>query len=77
MTEPTTLLNPLQTAARLPYAALVDGIISLLADDFVQVPQRLVQPLAGGGSLFVMPAVDKEVAITKLISFTPDCRSGR
>ena len=71
MTESTTLLSPRQTAERLPYAALVDGIIRLLADDFVQVPERLVQPLAGGGSLFVMPAVDREVAITKLISFTP------
>lgn len=71
MTESTILLTPLQTAARLPYPALLDSIVSLLADDFAQVPQRLVQPLAGGGSLFVMPAMDQEVAITKLISFTP------
>ena len=71
MFESTTLLTPLQTAARLPYPALLDAIFRLLADDFVQVPQRLVQPLAGGGSLFVMPAMDREVAIIKLISFTP------
>ena len=71
MFESTTLLTPLQTAARLPYPALLDAIFRLLADDFVQVPQRLVQPLAGGGSLFVMPAMDQEVAIIKLISFTP------
>ena len=71
MTESTILLNPLQTAARLPYPALLDKLVQLLADDSVQVPARLVQPLAGGGSLFVMPAMDREVAITKLISFTP------
>ena len=71
MFESTTLLTPLQTAARLPYSALLDAIFRLLADDFVQVPKRLVQPLAGGGSLFVMPAMDQEVAIIKLISFTP------
>jgi ornithine cyclodeaminase len=35
------------------------------------VPARLVQPLPGGGSLFVMPALDGNVAITKLITFTP------
>lgn len=34
-------------------------------------PPRLVQALAGGGSLFVMPAFDSQVAITKLITFTP------
>lgn len=71
MTESTTLLPPLQTAARLPYPALVAEIVRLLGDVSVRVPQRLVQALAGGGSLFVMPAMDKEVAITKLISFTP------
>ena len=43
----------------------------LLADASVQVPQRLVQPLPGGGSLFVMPALDGRIAITKLITFTP------
>jgi ornithine cyclodeaminase len=37
----------------------------------VQVPPRLVQPLPGGGSLFVMPALDARLAITKLITFTP------
>ena len=43
----------------------------LLADATVQVPERLVQPLPGGGSLFVMPALDGRIAITKLITFTP------
>jgi len=30
-----------------------------------------VQALPGGGSLFVMPALDRRIAITKLISYTP------
>lgn len=60
------------TAARLPYAALAAEIAALLNDRAVQVPPRLVQALAGGGSLFVMPALDARIAITKLISFTPD-----
>ncbi|NMM13523.1 MAG: delta(1)-pyrroline-2-carboxylate reductase family protein [Rhodoferax sp.] len=71
MTDSHALLNAAQTAARLPYGALVDEIVGLLTDDSVQVPQRLVQALAGGGSLFVMPAMDRRVVITKLITFTP------
>ena len=51
--------------------ALADEIAALLQDPTVQVPPRLVQPLAGGASLFVMPACDARVAITKLITFTP------
>lgn len=66
-----TLLSPAQTAARLPYPDLAREIAALLADPAVQVPPRLVQPLPGGGSLFVMPAHDACVAITKLISYTP------
>jgi 1-piperideine-2-carboxylate/1-pyrroline-2-carboxylate reductase [NAD(P)H] len=67
----TRLLDAAQTAARLPYDALVREIAALLGDDAVQVPERLVQPLPGGGSLFVMPALDRIVAMTKLITFTP------
>lgn len=66
-----TLLTPAATAARLPYPALATEIATLLRDPAVQVPQRLVQPLPGGGSLFVMPAHDGRIAITKLISYTP------
>ncbi|MCZ8252308.1 MAG: delta(1)-pyrroline-2-carboxylate reductase family protein [Hylemonella sp.] len=68
---PDTLLSPAQTAARLPYPDLAREIATLLADPAVQVPPRLVQPLPGGGSLFVMPALDGRLAITKLISYTP------
>jgi ornithine cyclodeaminase len=43
----------------------------LLQDPTAAVPPRIVQALQGGGSLFVMPAADAQVAITKLISFIP------
>jgi 1-piperideine-2-carboxylate/1-pyrroline-2-carboxylate reductase [NAD(P)H] len=65
------VLGPMETAAHLPYPLLVAELVRLLGDDSVQVPPRLVQPLAGGGSLFVMPAMDARTAITKLITFTP------
>jgi 1-piperideine-2-carboxylate/1-pyrroline-2-carboxylate reductase [NAD(P)H] len=65
------ILNASQTAARLPYAALANEIAQMLRDGSAQVPERIVQPLAGGASLFVMPATDGRIAITKLISFTP------
>ena len=65
------LLNAEDTAARMPYELLVSEIALLLADSSVKVPARQVQALGGGGSLFVMPALDSRVAITKLITFTP------
>lgn len=65
------LLDAHQTAARLPWPALVQQLRALLADGSVHVPQRIVQPLAHGASLFVMPAADAQVAMTKLITFTP------
>lgn len=65
-------LNPEQTAQALPYVGLAQSVRELLCDDSVQVPARLVQPLVGGGSLFVMPAADRSVAMTKLITFVPD-----
>ena len=75
---PAMLLDSPQTAARLPYLLMVKELVRLLGDSSVQVPARLVQPLAGGGSLFVMPALDSRTAITKLITFTPaNAGSGR
>jgi 1-piperideine-2-carboxylate/1-pyrroline-2-carboxylate reductase [NAD(P)H] len=65
------LADAAATAARLPYPKLVHELGRVLRDPLVQVPARLVQALPGGGSLFVMPACDAEVAITKLITFTP------
>jgi 1-piperideine-2-carboxylate/1-pyrroline-2-carboxylate reductase [NAD(P)H] len=59
------------TAQALPYCALAAEVARLLQDASVHVPPRLVQSLLGGGSLFVMPAMDARLAITKLITFTP------
>ncbi len=64
-------LFPAETAALLPWDTLVREIELLLQDPAVQVPQRQVLPLPGGGSLFVMPAMDGRIAMTKLITFTP------
>ena len=65
-------LSPEQTAQALPYVRLAQSVRDLLCDDSVQVPARIVQALDGGGSLFVMPAADRTVAMTKLITFVPD-----
>ena len=72
MNPVTAALSPEQTAQVLPYPQLAQCIRALLTDPSVSVPARIVQPLAGGGSLFVMPAADARVAITKLITFVPD-----
>lgn len=66
-----TVLSAAETALALPYPALARQIEAVLRDHSVVVPARIVQPLPGGGSLFVMPATDARVAITKLITFTP------
>ncbi len=65
-------MTPETTAQALPYPRLAAALAALLQDPQVQVPPRLVQPLPGGGSLFVMPAHDAQLAITKLITFVPD-----
>lgn len=66
------ILNAEMTAAALPYLALAQEIKATLRDSTVVVPPRIVQALTGGGSLFVMPATDARIAITKLITFIPD-----
>lgn len=69
---PASVLGPAQTAQALPYVALARSVHELLLDPTVSVPPRIVQPLVHGGSLFVMPASDARVAITKLITFVAD-----
>lgn len=66
-----TTASPAHTASALPYAALADEIAALLQDTRVRVPPRQVLALPGGASLFVMPAHDAQVAMCKLISYTP------
>jgi 1-piperideine-2-carboxylate/1-pyrroline-2-carboxylate reductase [NAD(P)H] len=65
------ILDASQTAALLPYTLLALEIERMLLAGSAQVPERIVTPLAGGASLFVMPATDGRIAMTKLISFTP------
>jgi ornithine cyclodeaminase len=65
-------LDPHQTARALPYLRLSQTIAALLLDTSVVVPPRLVQRLSNAGSLFVMPAGDAQLAITKLITWVPD-----
>lgn len=64
-------LNASQTAERLPWAELVGEIEALLHDPQVRIPERIVMPTAHGAVLFVMPACDARVAMTKLITLTP------
>ncbi|MDH4416519.1 MAG: delta(1)-pyrroline-2-carboxylate reductase family protein [Acidovorax sp.] len=70
-TPATGALDAAATAQQLPWSALADEIAMLLRDGTVSVPARSVLPLAQGGSLFLMPATDRSVAMTKLITFTP------
>lgn len=69
---PQRLLDAAATAQALPFQALAEAIEAVLQDPSVQVPPRIVQALPTGGSLFVMPACDSGLAITKLITFVPD-----
>ncbi|MBY0410459.1 MAG: delta(1)-pyrroline-2-carboxylate reductase family protein [Burkholderiaceae bacterium] len=66
------LLDATATSARLPWSDLADEIAALLRDPTVSVPARLILQLPHRSSLFVMPATDHRVAITKLITFTPN-----
>jgi ornithine cyclodeaminase len=72
----TYTLDRERTDACLPWAALVDEIESLLQSPTVQVPERIVMPTAHGAVLFVMPATDGQVAMTKLITLTPANTAG-
>lgn len=64
-------LDAAATARCLPWGALADEIAALLQDSTVSVPSRSVLGLAQGARLFVMPAADQQVAMTKLITLTP------
>ena len=67
----SVLLGAEGTAALMPWRALTEELAMVLRDPGVVVPARMVLPLINGGTLFVMPANDSQVAITKLITFTP------
>jgi 1-piperideine-2-carboxylate/1-pyrroline-2-carboxylate reductase [NAD(P)H] len=65
------ILTADETVAALPYSALADALADVLRDRKVGravAPPRLGVPLEGGGLLFVMPAADGSLAITKLVT---------
>ncbi|MES2936318.1 MAG: delta(1)-pyrroline-2-carboxylate reductase family protein [Pseudomonadota bacterium] len=66
-----SVLDAQATTRSLPYAPLVEQLRAVLADPAVRVPQRMVQVLPGGGALFLMPGFDAQLAITKLLTYTP------
>jgi 1-piperideine-2-carboxylate/1-pyrroline-2-carboxylate reductase [NAD(P)H] len=72
------LLDHLETARRLPYAALVPAIATAareLAAGELDVPERLVIPLGGmtsvRNSLLCMPAVGADLGVTKIVTVHP------
>jgi 1-piperideine-2-carboxylate/1-pyrroline-2-carboxylate reductase [NAD(P)H] len=65
------ILGAEETAARLPYVDLAESIREMAlrrGSDEVQAPARMALPLPGGGVLLAMPASDKDIAITKLVT---------
>ena len=61
-----------KTAVLLPYPSLFDALESVLLSPSVHVPARNIHNTVGANRFFVMPAFDKEVCITKLISHVPE-----
>ena len=69
------ILDAKGTADRLPYPALADSIreVALARDSGdLQAPPRFALPLREGGILLVMPAADRDIAITKLVTVHPE-----
>ena len=69
------ILDASQTAARLPYPELADSIREIAlarSSGGLQAPPRLVLPLQEGAVLLVMPASDREISITKLVTVHPE-----
>lgn len=63
-------LDAAETAAALPYPALVAALREMLArkrDGRARAPERMVVPLTAG-TLLVMPSCDDEYAATKLVT---------
>lgn len=71
----TRIFDADETATRLPYPALADSIREVAlarSSGDVQAPSRLALPLPGGAFLLVMPASDRDIAITKLVTVHPE-----
>lgn len=68
------ILNAEQTARALPYALLVPAVAQAareLAQQQIQAPERLVVPMAEGCVLLAMPAVGRDLSVTKLVTVHP------
>lgn len=68
-------LNAVETARILPYQALIEELRSVLRDrrsDEAWVPLRLSVPLPSGAQLLVMPAADRDLVVTKLVTVHPN-----
>lgn len=64
-----------ETADHLTYLELAEEIMRVLADceaGRVGAPERIHHPLPNGGTLLVMPASGRRIAVTKLVTFHPD-----
>lgn len=69
------VFSPEQTAALLPYpqlAAAIGTYLALRRDGEVTVPERIAVPLNEGGVLLTMPATDRRIAMTKLVTVHPN-----
>jgi ornithine cyclodeaminase len=69
------ILDANATAERLPYPALADSIREValaMNSGGMQAPTRFALPLREGGILLVMPASDRDIAITKLVTVHPE-----
>jgi 1-piperideine-2-carboxylate/1-pyrroline-2-carboxylate reductase [NAD(P)H] len=65
------ILNETETAAFLPYPTLADKLRAMLQAKRARqtiAPTRMSLPLAGDGTLLLMPAASPELAITKLVT---------
>ena len=67
-------LSAADTAALIPYPALVDALrlaVAQAAQGVVACPARQVVPLAGGGVILSMVATAPDIAVHKLITVVP------
>jgi 1-piperideine-2-carboxylate/1-pyrroline-2-carboxylate reductase [NAD(P)H] len=71
------ILDPLQTAQALPYAALVESLaiaIRQLAEGAIRAPERQVVAIDAQSVLLGMPAIAVDIGITKQITVHADNR---
>ena len=69
------LLDPAATALALPYAKLVPAIAEAavqLARGDIRAPERMVVPVGASSVLLCMPAIGRDIGVTKLITVHSD-----